>query len=396
VTVLRRRELLRNAAGLIGFAACAEELPQAEPRPDAPFSLSKQPYVQRVGPRAVRLRFETRLEEALRVRLFRARGELDLQPTLSPAELQFSRELFDESDDYLPDHPGLHVLQEVVVDDLELGEEVSWEVHADLGWISDTSWPLSLPSAAVLAAQAPGVLLHGGDLQYQTSPLDTWRGMSRSLAPLTSEALAHFIVGNHEFEDGDEIHQMYDRLYRGQGDGAPDSRHFAFGYGGLRLLCLDSESGEVGEPSDPQWSWLDGELALAAADADVRQVIIALHRPTYTLSKHVPSSTAVRDALHSRLLDRGVKLVLAGHAHCYERFEVDGVTYVVDGGGGALLYDPNEGLEEADELRPGESALRSASERSHGVCVVDLAAGGTLSVTRFDQDGRVTDRVDID
>jgi hypothetical protein len=34
----------------------------------------------------------------------------------------------------------------------------------------------------------------------------------------------------------------------------------------------------------------------------------------------------------------GADLVLAGHDHCYERLQLDGITYVVSGLGGASLY----------------------------------------------------------
>jgi hypothetical protein len=35
----------------------------------------------------------------------------------------------------------------------------------------------------------------------------------------------------------------------------------------------------------------------------------------------------------------GADLVLAGHDHIYERLEEDGITYVVNGLGGAALYE---------------------------------------------------------
>jgi hypothetical protein len=38
-----------------------------------------------------------------------------------------------------------------------------------------------------------------------------------------------------------------------------------------------------------------------------------------------------------------VQLVIAGHNHYYSRAEVDGVTHITTGGGGAPLYNPESG-----------------------------------------------------
>ena len=82
---------------------------------------------------------------------------------------------------------------------------------------------------------------------------------------------------------------------------------------------------------------------------------------------------------------------MMGHAHCYERFVVDGINYVVDGGGGSALYDPNESLEEADMVRPGESDLRVAVSETRGATVIDVGPDGELAVERTDIDGNVTE-----
>ena len=409
--MLRRRQVIHGAIGVgaatAGLACRRDPAPLVVP---APVTLSKQPYVQIVGARAARLRFETRVDEALTVRLDRGGDRSEVVPTLSPAQVSYERTHIEASDVYFPDYPGLHVVQEILLDDLDPGELVSWEVLADtvvsgsfrappapdapvrLGWIADTSWPESELPAATLAAASPDVVVHGGDLQYQANPFDSWGGMSHAFSPVSSRAPIHFAVGNHEFEDGGEIEQMYDRLFLGQGEGMPATRYFAFSYGGMRIICLDSETGGLAEPGDEQLPWLEAELA--AASADVTATIVAFHRPVYTLSKHVPGSTVVRDALHPLFLAHGVQLVLCGHAHCYERFVVDGVHYVVDGGGGALLYDPDEGIEEAEMLRPGESSLRVASDKSRGVTLVDLE-GGALSLTRLDESGAVIEALDL-
>ena len=46
----------------------------------------------------------------------------------------------------------------------------------------------------------------------------------------------------------------------------------------------------------------------------------------------------MRQAWHDKFSGAGVPLVLSGHSHNYERLVVDGVTYVVTGGGSSQLY----------------------------------------------------------
>jgi Calcineurin-like phosphoesterase len=404
--------LVSMGAYSLGGCSSSDTKPAPAPTPE-PVPLSKAPWTQTIGARAVRLRFETREEVAVPVKVTTEGGSLDLTPALTTRDISYVRDFIQGDPNYFPDEAGLHTLQEVVIDDLEPGVTYEYAIGAEgsvvgrfrappavgtscrVGWLADTSWPLSADSVAVLAAAEPDLFLHGGDLQYQSSPLDTWNGMIHAFEPLMSRALAHLVVGNHEFEDNDEIDQMYDRLYGGQGDENDTTRrYFAMSFGGVRWIGLDTETGDLATDA-AQLSWLEQQLAAAASSGDIAQTVVAFHRPVYTLSKHFPSSTATRDLLHPLFAQYGVRLVMMGHAHCYERFLVDGIHYVVDGGGGSLLYDPNESLEEADMLRPGESDLRVAVDESRGATILEVGPDGSLSVERFSTDGAQTDAFDV-
>lgn len=384
--------------------------------PPPPFrGISKGPYVQLLAPGSARLRFESRVDEPFAVRLERTAGATTPDATRAPMTLTYARDPLGRPDG-LPDEAGLHVLHEVLLETLEPGEEVTWIVtpaEGDavtgsfrapvapdtafrLGWLADTMFPQADESVTTLAAQAPDLVLHGGDITYQANPFDTWNRMMHGMAPAFRTAPSHFCVGNHEFESDDEIVVQYERLFAGQGDAGGTSRYFALTYGCARILCIDTESGDLRTMDEPQIAWLDAELAAASADPDVRSIIVGFHRPTYTLSRHAPGDTGVRDLLHSRFVAHGVRLVLMGHAHSYERFVVDGVNYVVDGGGGALLYDPEEERAEVEAARPGEPDLRVAVSMSHGVTVVDVAPDGALSLRRVAAaGGAVQDEVEI-
>lgn len=379
-----------------------------------PRGLSKGPFVQLLSAGRARLRFETRIDEPVGVRLTRAGGDETPEATRAPTELSYERDF--GLGDVLPDVPGLHVVHEVLIEGLSPGERIEYVVSAPesepvsgtftapvepgrgfkVGWLADTSFPNADPTVGQLIAFEPDLVLHGGDITYQANPFDSWNGMMASMAPLMRSAPVHFAVGNHEFDNQMEISAQFDRLFAGQGSAGGTERYFAFTYGAVRFVMIDSETGALETMEDTQLAWLDAELEAASADPDIQTTIPCLHRPTYTLTRHAPGSTVVRDLLHAKFQTHGIPLVFAGHAHSYERFEVDGIQYVTDGGGGALLYDPNEEAAEVEMRRPGEGALRQAVERSYGGVLLDIQDDGGIEMTRVAAaDGRVVDQITI-
>jgi acid phosphatase len=107
-------------------------------------------------------------------------------------------------------------------------------------------------------------------------------------------------------------------------------RTFRFSAGGVDFFVLDSNAAA----DDAQRRWL--EDALASSRAAVK--IVAFHHPPYTVGAgHLGDARIVRNwvPLFRRF---NVTLVLTGHNHDYEHSLVDGVDYVVTGGGGAAVY----------------------------------------------------------
>lgn len=386
----------------------ADTAPDAAPAPA--IELTKGPWVQQVPGGRMRLRFESALDVAAVVRVLvddvvveaaTSRATTTVDYTWPPPPLEIDN----------ADTPGDYTLHDVIIDAPPAGSRVRWEVHDGeavhegelatapapgqgfrLGWIADTMAPLSTDAVAVLAAQSPDLVIHGGDLQYMSSPFDTWDGFFATMQPLTRSAAMHTIVGNHEYEEQDEYDQHYLRLLAGQGDDDQHGDRHAFTWGAVRFVCMNSEV-DFGDVDGPQHAWLVAELDAASQNAAIEHVVVAFHRPLYSFSKHRPPRDA-RAVLHPLLRDAGVRLVLAGHVHAYERFEHEGVTYLVDGGGGALSYNPDESLEEIERDFPEEIERRIVADRSMGVTTVDIA-GATLLVTRFDLDGEVVDTFTI-
>lgn len=115
---------------------------------------------------------------------------------------------------------------------------------------------------------------------------------------------------------------------------------------GKRIYLIDLDSNSDLRPDSTQMLWLHEQVQHLPTTVDF--VFVALHHPpvadeqTVHEVDHNPRANeiAVRDYLsgiapkaHARFI------VAAGHIHNYERFEVNGVTYLVSGGGGARPYE---------------------------------------------------------
>lgn len=316
-----------------------------------------------------------------------------------------------------PDLPGTYTVVAAASGALPGGVQVVWEVRSPNGgvaargslgtiaergpftfaWFSDTMIPNSAAVSALVAQQEFQLVIHGGDIQYRSAIVDTWNGMFATFGPLMRRAPMHFIIGNHEFEAGDESGDLadveydttYRRLFHRQGEVGTQEYH-AFTRGGVRFILLNSED-RYFSGQGAQLAWLRDELAAASASPDVRATVVGFHRPFWTMSSSRPSMED-REVLHPLFVEHRVALVLTGHNHCYERFEVDGVTYVVDGGGGALLYSPDENYDAIEQLRPGEGAYRVTAANGYGATFVTVNDDGTLEVVRRGVAGEETDR----
>lgn len=95
------------------------------------------------------------------------------------------------------------------------------------------------------------------------------------------------------------------------------------------VIMLDTEQSLA--PGSRQRAWADEALASSTA----RTKIIAGHRPAFA-SNSKAEARDIRAATQQLAERHDVKLVLNAHDHLWERANVNGVTYVTTGGGGAM------------------------------------------------------------
>ncbi len=130
------------------------------------------------------------------------------------------------------------------------------------------------------------------------------------------------VLGNHDYLVGRGAYEL--------GTLGMPGRYYTRRLGdGLQLFFLDSNRITTRETA-----WLEQRLAESTATWK----IALFHHPPYTCGEHAGNAGVVRAWVP--LFERyGVQLALSGHDHDYQRFAPrNGVTYVVNGGGGAPLY----------------------------------------------------------
>lgn len=110
-----------------------------------------------------------------------------------------------------------------------------------------------------------------------------------------------------------------------------NERYYDFTWGPVHFFALDSDSREPDGVSrgSVQAQWLQAGLAASSLPWKV----VYMHQPPYSSGLHGPVDWA-----QWPYADWGASVVLGGHDHTYERLEVDGIPYFVNGLGGGEIY----------------------------------------------------------
>lgn len=157
-------------------------------------------------------------------------------------------------------------------------------------------------------------------------------------------------------------------------------RYYDVAVGTVHFFIVDSDGHEPDgiDVASTQARWL--QAALAASHECFNLVVF--HHPPYSSGDPKYTEPQMRWPFRAW----GADLVLTGHQHQYERLAIDGMTYVVDGLGGALnRFD-------FFATQPGSLARYNAT---FGALFVEVFDGGKLDVTFRNTHGDVVDRFDL-
>jgi len=226
-----------------------------------------------------------------------------------------------------------------VVSDAELHRPTRFIVYGDMRFTARSETQASRPAprealVARIAVERPDELFLTGDVPWHGGNEDDYAVYRQETTQWRSEQLRVYpVLGNHEFQrcaEEDCLANWWKAFpqFRAR-------RWYAVALGSqLRFLALDSNGSLL--PGSEQAQWLQDQIQ--ALPASVRFVFILLHHPLMTDGHEgVRANEAALAAQLAAVAPHAPArfVVCTAHVHNYERFERDGVVFLVSGGGGA-------------------------------------------------------------
>ncbi|MEJ2562008.1 MAG: metallophosphoesterase [Anaerolineales bacterium] len=227
--------------------------------------------------------------------------------------------------------------------------ESAWE-PIRMGVIGDSGFgeQLTYDLLTEMAAFDLDFVVHTGDVVYRVyedpDPATAFgRKYFLPFAPILHQMPVYAVPGNHEFEIAtllDDLpfyfHVFPPILDEARGLRGSDGlrEYFRFSIGDYQFILLNSQAFYGSGERDAQTAWLEEQLQ----DQSVKHSIIVSHIPPFTSGKYEKDGGPLRSRWVPLFEASNVRLVLSGHDHNYQRLEVNGITYVVSGGGSTSLY----------------------------------------------------------
>lgn len=223
--------------------------------------------------------------------------------------------------------------------------------------IGDTS-PAVQNTLRILSHTSPAAnefTIHVGDLQYYSTVVESQQLWFDLMQPLLRANAFMPCEGNHESEIDHELEDIYVRLFDHPGDTTDTTFWFHYETGGVHFISLSTE--RLVSMGSEQWTWFSDTMNRIEAEPGYRFTIVYFHRPIYGVASYGPN-LANRAALEAVITAHRVPLVLAGHMHNYERFQIGNVTHVTTGSGG--FTDPASTLDDLVAMFPDDASHRVA------------------------------------
>jgi acid phosphatase type 7 len=243
----------------------------------------------------------------------------------------------------------------------ENNKTIRFVVYGDTrgGW---DNWQNTLLVSQAIEKENPAIVFNTGDLVDEGKNANDWIDFFTASLYLYNSTL-YSVLGNHE---------NYSRLYFSFFSLPFNERWYAFENGPAHFIVLDSNIRSRFRFA--QYFWLLYELQ------NNRQpfTIVLFHHPPYSSGTEHGNSSWVQRFWVPVFEYYQIDLVLNGHDHDYERSIVNGITYIVTGGGGAPLYDV------------GHSPWTVYSEKTYHYCLL-IVNSSTLTFEAKRPDGVVFD-----
>ncbi len=244
-------------------------------------------------------------------------------------------------------------------------------VFGDSGVANTTQYEV----ASEIAAWQPELLLHTGDIVYESGTAQEFIDKFFVVySNLLSEIPFYGSIGNHDYITDQAAPYKY-FFETPTNSGTED--YYSFNYDNTHFVSLNSNLDySVGSG---MYNWVKDDLAAT----NKKWMVVFFHHPPFSSGEH-GSSTTLQEVLVPLFEQYNVDVVLNGHDHDYERFKkINGVQYIVTGGGGNSLYDKTTDVE--------ESAVFLSENHFVGLTISEK----TLKIQAIDEDGFVFDTVKL-
>ena len=184
----------------------------------------------------------------------------------------------------------------------------------------DTQLPANIKIVADrIADEDPLFILHTGDQVNAVESVDEWNNFFSSNRRLLANTTIYTTLGNHEYND-----TVYYETF-----GLPQWYSFVCADAHFAVLDDNFASNPLSETA-----WLAQDLS-----DDTTWKFVANHHPPYSsTSDRAGGWILLRQYWGQIMKDNGVTAVFNGHIHAYERYLVDGITYLVTGTGAGSLH----------------------------------------------------------
>jgi predicted phosphodiesterase len=226
-----------------------------------------------------------------------------------------------------------------------------------------------------MMADDPLFYLSTGDLVSDGQAESNWLNFFRIEQPLMQQAPFYGVIGNHDISGSTSVTLYRKHFVLPENSPSPE-RYYSFNYSNVHFTIIDFlQSYQSGTA---QYKWIESDLAEASQNPQIEHLFVFIHHGPYDSGSGHGSNTTARTYLVPLFERYNVEIVFSGHNHDYERGKVNGISYIVIGGGGAPLYDV------------GTSSWTIYSESTYHHCTL-LIDGGKVEYAAVKPNGSVFD-----
>jgi len=209
-------------------------------------------------------------------------------------------------------------------------------------------WNHATQVTNAINAEHPDLAIHLGDMVDNGTIHSEWTSWLNLMKPLMQNTTVFGVLGNHE-ENADRYFEIF---------ALPNNeKWYSFDYGPCHFTILDQY--DLWTVFSPQYRWLKQDLS--TTNKSIK--IVCFHAPIFCSEGqgHKPR-VDIRNIWEPIFSQYNVNLVFQSHNHNYERTNpINGITYVVSGGGGGPLY------------MPGNAGFINTSKMAYHYCLLNVS-----------------------